>query len=51
VSGAVRVVDGSDLVDEPDVSPYDEKMADLIGGRNCSVTFALELDMYGLGAL
>jgi len=51
VSGAVRVVDGSDFVDEPDVSPYDRNMADLIGGRKCSVTSALELDMYGLGAL
>jgi hypothetical protein len=51
VSGAVRVAVGSDLVDEPGVSPYDENMADLIGGRNCAVTSALELDMYGLGTL
>lgn len=51
MSGAVRVVVGSDLVDETCVSPCDANIADIIGGRNRSVTSALELDINGLGAL
>ena len=51
VSGVVRDFTGRDQVDKPCTPSYDVVIADLIGGRNCPVTPASELDTDGLEAL